>query len=373
MIERLAQLPDGVEISVSGGPSRFYSWRWLRDHGDDPGSLDPSTFQRVVDTFAMPADLAGTATLSSDGRAVHVVWCDGAPATRCSLAVFEGLTDELADTDVDLWSCGAGVMVRPFTHGDVIADDATLATWMNELAVQGFAVLEGVPTTEAAATELARRIAEPRSTVFGSMWRLESDMTAHRDSAYTTDYLEPHTDATYMTDAPGTQMFCCLERTGDGGESILVDGFAIADEIRRSHPEAFDVLTTVAVPGRYLEPGVHLAAERPVVRTDQSGRIVQVSLNNYDRAPFWLPEPEMSAFYEAYGLFQAFVVDRERWFELRLEPGDALIFDNWRVLHGRRSYSGRRLFYGCYHNRDDVQSRRRVLRRLSGDAEDVSG
>ena len=73
-----------------------------------------------------------------------------------------------------------------------------------------------------------------------------------------------------------------------------------------------------------------------------------MSFNNYDRAPFWLPEPQMSAFYEAYAALHELIIDESRWLEIRLEPGDALIFDNWRVLHGRRAYTGRRVFHGCY-------------------------
>ena len=43
----------------------------------------------------------------------------------------------------------------------------------------------------------------------------------------------------------------------------------------------------------------------------------------------------------------------------RVEPlgSDALLFDNWRTLHGRMSYVGRRIFEGCYHNHEDFISR----------------
>ena len=186
-------------------------------------------------------------------------------------------------------------------------------------------------------------------------------MTEHQDSAYSTTFLEPHTDATYMVDAPGSQLFCCVRRTGTGGESILVDGLAMATSLRAEVPEVFETLTNVAVTGRYVEPGVDLRATRPPIRLDGRGRFEQLSYNNYDRAPFWLPEPEMSAFYDAYGTLHRHVVDQDRWFEVRLNAGDALIFDNWRVLHGRQGYTGDRTFFGCYHDREELDSRRRVL------------
>ena len=42
-------------------------------------------------------------------------------------------------------------------------------------------------------------------------------------------------------------------------------------------------------------------------------------------------------------------------------PGDAMLFDNWRVLHGRTAYTGHRHLCGAYVNREDFESRRHVL------------
>jgi trimethyllysine dioxygenase len=43
-----------------------------------------------------------------------------------------------------------------------------------------------------------------------------------------------------------------------------------------------------------------------------------------------------------------------------LAPGEALLFDNWRVLHGRAAYTGHRRLCGGYVNREDVESRLRL-------------
>jgi trimethyllysine dioxygenase len=39
-----------------------------------------------------------------------------------------------------------------------------------------------------------------------------------------------------------------------------------------------------------------------------------------------------------------------------------LLFDNWRVLHGRAAYQGARRLCGTYLNREDFESRLRLLR-----------
>jgi hypothetical protein len=55
----------------------------------------------------------------------------------------------------------------------------------------------------------------------------------------------------------------------------------------------------------------------------------------------------------------------------RLEPGDAWVFDNRRMLHARTAFdpsTGRRHLQGCYVDRDELLSRIRILERqtLSG-------
>ena len=44
-----------------------------------------------------------------------------------------------------------------------------------------------------------------------------------------------------------------------------------------------------------------------------------------------------------------------------LQPGEAMLFDNWRVLHGRAAYTGLRRMCGGYLNREDLESRLRQL------------
>ena len=114
------------------------------------------------------------------------------------------------------------------------------------------------------------------------------------------------------------------------------------------------------MPGRYVEPGVNLVAARPPIRLDANGALVQISFNNYDRAPFLLPAPEMRTFYDAYKAFHDVLDDTSRWLEVPLRAGMGLVFDNWRILHGRRAYTGTREFCGCYHNREDFESALRV-------------
>lgn len=88
----------------------------------------------------------------------------------------------------------------------------------------------------------------------------------------------------------------------------------------------------------------------------------QISYNNDDRAAFSAGSPEdCGRFYDAIAAFEREV--SRHAIELPLRPGTMLFIDNWRVLHGRREFTGRRRLSGCYLPHDDLASALRQLDR----------
>lgn len=354
----------GLDVRLSDGRNTTLSWRWVRDHGEDPASFNHKTRQRQIDVVLgaepLPADEVSQRAV--EGLPVIALnWPEAPHATWISESTIVTLMSERSASTAQLWSSPEEVSLSWGEVDRVLVDDGALTGWLSDLSRFGVAALRGFVGGHDAVVDLTNRIGYPRSTIFGATWDLASDIDAHDDTAYGESFLEPHTDGTYSHDAPGLQMFCCIERSGTGGESTVVDGFAIAADLRRHHPDDFELLTRVSVPAHYIEAGVELRASRPAIRLGHDGQVVQVSLNHYDRSPMLLPHAEMDAFYRAYRRLRELANDPARWLSIRLEPGDVLINDNWRVLHGRNAYSGARRFIGCYLNREDFESRCRTL------------
>ena len=126
----------------------------------------------------------------------------------------------------------------------------------------------------------------------------------------------------------------------------MVDGFKIAEKIKREDKELYKLLTDVEVKGEYRGDGVCLEAKRPIFKLNKEKKLVQVSFNNYDRAPFRLSDKKTLKFYDAIRKFDLIANDKK--FQL--------IFNNWRVLHGRGSFNGARKISGCYINKEDFDS-----------------
>ena len=122
----------------------------------------------------------------------------------------------------------------------------------------------------------------------------------------------------------------------------------------------FKILSTIEVPGNYIGDGVFLEAKRPIFRLDSDDQLLQVSFNNYDRAAFRLENELTVKFYDAIKKFDLLANNKEYQWRHILKPGELLIFNNWRILHGRSVFKGIRKISGCYINKEDFDSSCRI-------------
>ena len=102
------------------------------------------------------------------------------------------------------------------------------------------------------------------------------------------------------------------------------------------------MLTGTAVPFGYIDKETELRASLPLIQLSPRGRVRGVRFNNRSVRPLRRPYGEVAAFYAAYRRWAALLARPERQLNLRLAPGDCLIFDNTRVLHARTAFGMQR-------------------------------
>jgi len=373
-IEQALVRGNCIELRLNDGRAeQRFTQLWLRDHCPCASCHHPDTRQRLHDTFAIPADLTAREVLIEDqGRTLRIEW---APEPHTSRFGAEFLADLQIDPEVlpvhrRLWDATSFAQGVPHvSYEAMLARDEVLREFLEHVESDGFCFVEGTPATPEATKAVAARVAYTRETVFGGYYDFTANLE-YKDTAYTSLAIGAHTDGTYSFDAPGYQMFHCLAADCTGGENVLIDGFRVADLMARDFPDDYRVLTEVPVVGQYLEHerGIHLMARRPIFRLDARGELVQVSYNNHDRAPFLLSADREAAFYRALGTFTRLLREPRFHYRRRLLPGSVLLFDNWRLLHARDAYTGYRRLAGVYLNKEDVESRLRVLRLRAGGA-----
>src|SRR5579872_2424729 len=360
---------DGTSIAVTwadGRVSRFPAL-WLADNRPETRRGDDG--QRLVDAIELPEAIAvEAADIVASGIRVKLEGFEQ-PSLFDPAWLRRHALDPASRAERRrvrrLWDSALGREPLPAAeYAAVSRDKAALLTWLRHVDRLGFALLHGVPTMPGAVCEVVSMFGYVRETNYGRLFDVVS-VEQPLNLAFTALALGNHTDNPYRDPVPQLQLLHCLEAAEDGGESIVVDGFAVAGRLRREAPEAFDLLTRTKVPFRYVEPGsVDLRHAAPLIELEAGGELRTIRYNSRSIGPIDLDADAVPAFYAAHRRFGRMLHEPAMTVGFTLRPGDLFIVDNRRVLHGRRGFGGgRRHLQGTYADADSLMSKLRVLER----------
>ena len=151
---------------------------------------------------------------------------------------------------------------------------------------------------------------------------------------------------------------------------MVVDGFRAALRLREENQRYFDLLARCCARFEYAgETGVKLQSRRPMIELAPDGELIGVRFNNRSMAAAVdVPFDDMTDWYAAYRRLGEIIDDTAMEVTFRLEPGEAFIVDNTRVLHARKAYSGTgtRWLQGCYADKDGLRSKLAALQEQEG-------
>jgi gamma-butyrobetaine dioxygenase len=367
---------DGdLEIKADGNLLRFPAV-WLRDNCPCPECLDPVCGQKLTDITELPDGLAvrAAADAAAAGDAVAVTYAPDGHVSVFSRAWLarHALADgghqdrdgPAEDDGQELW-LPADLARRPEARWPHYrAEPAERARALAAVLRWGFVLLRDVPAEPGLVLQVAASFGFVRETNYGRLFDVRAGPRPG-NLAFTSRRILPHTDNPYRDPAPTVQLLHCLRAAGDGGETGLVDGFAAARELRATDRESFAVLAGTPVPFGYRDAGTELRATEPLIQLSPRGRVRGIRFNNRSLQPLQLPYEQVTAFYAAYARWAALLARPARQLNLRLAPGDCLIFDNTRILHARTAFSGTggRHLQGCYADLDGLASTLAVLQR----------
>ena len=357
MIKKFEISLDNLIIHFTDNNAEIFPNIWLRDHAKDEKNWDKRTNQRKTFTAGLDLNLRiKNAKILDNGKFLSILWPDLDSPVKYSFEFLykNKINNSKTRSSFETWKNHNLNKNLFFDFDDTKRKDG-YKNFLRVLHQYGFLVLKNCEKNFTSVKEIANKIGYVRNSIFGGLWSFESNQNK-ADSSYTQDELRPHTDGTYSNDAPGLQLLLCTEYSAEGGESILVDGFKIAEKIKKEDDEMFDLLSKVNVAGNYIGDGVFLKAERPIFKLNKKNEIIQVSFNNYDRAPFRFKNDLTKKFYEGIKKFDLIANNKEFQWRYILKPGELLIFNNWRILHGRGSFEGVRKMSGCYINKEDFDS-----------------
>ena len=363
VISEVQHGPDSLQVIWTSGEKANFAYFWLRDNARDPVSFDSRSHQRELFTAMVPSNIQPDhVELAADGDIISVKWPDLDSPTDYESGFLADFRHPSVGTILpapELWNAST------LNHDAITIDfakatsESGLKDLLKKVADFGFALVTDCPLKHQSVAKIAKQIGYVRETIFGGLWEFEADATM-ADSAYTPKELRPHTDSTYSLDAPGLQLLLCLTYDATGGDSIMVDGFSVAHQLKQDDSKLYNEMSRIEVTGVYKGDGTILEASRPILRHDSDGQLVQVTFNNYDRKTVRLAEPDMRHLYSGIRYLDRLYNDPAYQWRYQLQPGQMLIFDNWRVLHGRGAFQGKRRMAGAYLNREDYLSALRM-------------
>jgi len=347
-----------LTIEWGSGRSTRFPAVWLRDQC--PADRDQGTGQRLDDIADLPERPEIQNVVCSDD-VLEIRWTDDSPPCVLSVDWFRSVLDPRPPDGLP-WTARDADRFRWTEYAVVQSDSWRTMEWLAALVRDGLAFMTGVPEIEGEVEEAARLLGYVTETNYGRIFDVRATATPN-NLAYTPRALGVHTDNPYREPVPGYQLLHCLTAAPQGGESVFVDGFAVARRLRDVNVASFKILATTSVDFAFRDSGADLRARRPLIQLDDCGQVRAIHYNNRSISTAHVPLEIAEEFFQAYRKFARLLRAPEFEFRVMLKPGELVAFDNSRILHGRTAFTGQRLLQGCYVNRDGVASNLATLRR----------
>ncbi|XP_065842512.1 gamma-butyrobetaine dioxygenase-like [Oscarella lobularis] len=376
-----------LRVLWGDGARSLYPASWLRVSVRDSAYFEPNSllYRPEHIEFAAKQLPLVDAKLRDDGGAVQLSWNDHATEYDASwLRAQDGGEASVAvkpPSERVLWDGSA--RIPTFNYAE---RETRKLEWMTALKNYGLVYIEDTPTTREGLLDVLHLIGVVKQRYHPDdvyvVESLRKEIRAKVDFSYGGDYLNPHTDtSTYL---PPTRLDCFLGQIYDAPvrdtTNFFVDGYRVMADMRREHPGAFDVLTSVPARGGRRRLTVEedctpeelkryhwdTLIESPYVVLNDDGSVKWVQFAWTKRAgfSFWKYDDETLARHNvAYELLHRMMRDERYHARVVFRPGVLAIFDNWRLTHGRHGVhpTTRRRMLGAFMSEDIWRSRWRLI------------
>ncbi len=359
------ELTDNKVFFEKQGAKKEIHPFWLRERVNSENFLDQKTQQRLFD----PTMLKNSSEISKvniSDKFLEVSFKDGSYAKL----VIENILKEF-EKDNELYFINKISWKSDFQNNNIYKfnknffEEKIMYESLLDFYKYGFVIFENVPTQDNFIVNFANSIGSIRPTNFGEFFNVKSKPNPN-DLAYTSLPLAPHTDNPYRKPVPCIQLLHCIENEVGGGLSTLVDGLAVTEELKKEHPTFFQILTEIKVRFQFVDDNVVLEDWAEMIQLDENKRLKQVRFSpRLDFVPL-MDKEKLELYYAARNKISEMYNSEKFRIEFKLKPGDLLMMDNYRLLHGRTEYNaneGNRFLQGCYIDYDSTEGKLKHLKR----------
>ena len=362
-----------LTLETTSAKYRFHAI-WLRDNAHDSETREPSSGQRLITLHDIPVETKIAAAEIRDG-ALEINFAPNGETISFDLNWLEANAYDKTNTrargwttpGLETWDATLMANVPVGDFADLSKGDVALRNWLGLVSKYGFGKVINGPIEDGALFKIVDLFGYVRETNYGRHFEVRTEVNP-TNLAFTGMGLQAHTDNPYRDPVPSVQVLYCLESSAAGGDNMVVDGFAAALRLRDENKDYFDVLADHCARFKYAgDEGSHLSARRPMIELAPDGELISVRFNNRSLAAVTdVPFDKMDTYYAAYRRLGEIIDDETMEVTFRLEPGEAFVVNNTRILHARKGYSGEgtRWIQGCYSDIDGLRSKNTAMNQI---------
>ncbi len=359
------ELSDNKVFFENNGSKKEIHPFWLRERVNGESFVDIGTQQRLFD----PTELKGNIEIknvSLSDKFLEVTFNDGVETKLTIQSILNEFsnTNEVKFTHKIEWDSSL-TNLNNFEFSKSIFEEKVMYDALISFYKYGFVIFKKVPTENNFIVKFANSIGSIRRTNFGEFFNVKSKPNPN-DLAYTSLPLAPHTDNPYRNPVPCIQLLHCIENEVSGGYSTLVDGYTVTEKLKEDFPDYFNILTEIKVRYQFIDQDVVLEDWSEMIKLDENKNFKQVRFSpRLDFVPL-MDKEKLDLYYAARNKISELYNSDKYRLEFKLVPGDLLMMDNYRLLHGRTSYDaneGNRFLQGCYIDYDSTEGKLKHLKR----------
>jgi gamma-butyrobetaine dioxygenase len=370
-ISKVSANGSSLDVVWDDGEKSNFNYLWLRDNC--PTAHDKDSRHRMFNILNISTNIKAKDFKVNDDGKLMIQWSEGDHTSYYDPNWLRENCYTLKNkkkyiSPFKLWNSSLQNDLGSISveHDEIVSSDQGLIKWLEILHYKGIAIVKNTPIKKESAFPVLNRISHTRETFFKTPFEV-INIPKPNNSAYSAHALNNHMDLPWFETPPGYQFLHCLINSAEGGDSSAVDGFAVADYLRKNEKEIFETLVSVPLKFRdkdYTQESIRgFHAPAISLTKDSDYNDIRFSVATMDALDC---HPDiMDKVYKAHHKFGNLLHNDKFQIKFRLNPGDIFSFNNRRVLHGRSAFdpnSGRRHLQGYYIDRDEIIGRLNYLK-----------
>jgi len=323
---------------------------WLRDNCQCDECRITETQEKQFLLHSVSVDIAPKHVHETD-KNIKIVWPDDHETT----IPIELIKNSFKPRYPDQCEWPNGFEPQKYSWSEFLDNNKIAIEALKTFVTYGVIILKDAPKESNSLELLAKRLGPINEVLFERIHNVS--VTGHvYNVAHTPKGLPPHNDFASYKSQPSVQVLHMLENECEGGESIIVDGWQVAKDLRVEIPEYFSILQKFNVPFREFDEENETYAEAPLIQCASDGSIESFRFSNQLMQMIDPRKEGIREFYKAYHEISLRVHQDKYRSTFRLNGGEALVVASLRVLHAREPFipNGKRHLQDAYFTYDNA-------------------